>query len=141
MERRTLTLLVVLAAMVALSTAKVYSRCGLAKALKAQGFPSSQLSNWVCLVESESSRNTAAKGGPNTDGSYDYGLFQINSRYWCGLNKAGGDCNLTCNSLLDNDISNDSACAKKIHSRQGFSAWYGWQNKCKGKKLPDVSKC
>jgi len=31
----------------------------------------------VCLVESESGRNTSAVGGPNVDGSYDYGLFQV----------------------------------------------------------------
>lgn len=33
----------------------------------------------VCLVESESGRNTSAVGGPNVDGSYDYGLFQVSS--------------------------------------------------------------
>ncbi|KAJ4448225.1 hypothetical protein ANN_10239 [Periplaneta americana] len=132
-------LLVALAAIVTPSTATVYSRCGLVQALRAQGF--GDLSNWVCLVESESSRNTAAKGGPNTDGSYDYGLFQINSRYWCGQGGVGGDCNLNCDSLLDDDISNDSTCAKLIFSRMGFSAWYGWQRSCEGQTLPDISGC
>jgi hypothetical protein len=30
-------------------------------------------------VESESGRDTSAVGGPNVDGSYDYGLFQVRS--------------------------------------------------------------
>jgi hypothetical protein len=35
------------------------------------------LSTGVCLIMAESSGNTAAKGGPNSNGSYDYGLFQV----------------------------------------------------------------
>lgn len=51
----------------------------------------------VCLVESESSRNTAAIGRLNADGSTDYGLFQINSRYWCGIGYRAGGCSMDCN--------------------------------------------
>lgn len=54
----------------------------------------------VCLVESESSRNTGIVGGPNSDGSYDYGLFQINNRYWCKVGYPGGDCNIDCNRKI-----------------------------------------
>lgn len=52
----------------------------------------------VCLVENESSRNTTAIGGPNKNGSYDYGLFQINSVYWCKTVGVGNDCNINCDS-------------------------------------------
>ncbi|XP_067002032.2 lysozyme [Anabrus simplex] len=131
-------LLVVLVALDA--EAKVFSRCGLFHALKKHSI-NSNLPDWVCLVEAESGRNTAAKGGPNRDGSYDFGLFQINSRYWCGLNGKGGDCNIKCSDLLNDDISDDAKCALKIYRRHGFSAWYGWKNKCNGKPLPDLSKC
>jgi hypothetical protein len=31
----------------------------------------------LCIAEHESSLNTAARGGPNTDGSYDNGIFQV----------------------------------------------------------------
>lgn len=48
----------------------------------------------------ESSGNTAAVGGPNTDGSYDYGLFQINSRYWCTVGSPGNGCNIDCNGTF-----------------------------------------
>jgi len=35
------------------------------------------LSSGVCLIKSESGGNTAAVGGPNSNGSKDYGLFQV----------------------------------------------------------------
>ncbi|XP_018020899.2 lysozyme C [Hyalella azteca] len=34
--------------------------------------------------------------------------------------------------LIDNDISDDVACADIIYARHGFSAWYGWLNHCQG---------
>lgn len=54
----------------------------------------------VCLVEYESTRNSTAKGGPNWDGSYDWGLFQINDRYWCRPGYPGGVCKITCESKM-----------------------------------------
>ena len=43
--------------------------------------------------------------------------------------------------LLNDDITDDIKCAKLIHKRHGFNAWYGWKNHCNGKKLPNVSSC
>lgn len=43
--------------------------------------------------------------------------------------------------LLDDDITDDIVCAKKIYRRQGYAAWYGWKNNCKGKVLPSVDDC
>lgn len=55
----------------------------------------------VCLIEAESSRRTDAVHGPDEDGSYDYGLFQINSRYWCSTGATPGMvCNLRCDGRL-----------------------------------------
>jgi len=42
-------------------------------------------------------------------------------------------------ALLDDDISDDCACANLIYSIQGFPAWYGWQAKCQ--PAPSVSPC
>lgn len=53
----------------------------------------------VCLINAESRKNTGAKGGPNSNGSFDYGLFQINSRFWCKIGAVGGACNADCNSM------------------------------------------
>lgn len=50
----------------------------------------------VCLVENESARNTD-KTNSNRNGSKDYGLFQINDKYWCSNSGSPGkDCNVTC---------------------------------------------
>nr|AFZ78837.1 C-type lysozyme-2 [Coptotermes formosanus] len=131
-------LAVVLVTIVGPAAAKVYSQCQLATLLRNNGI-TSNINDWVCLIISESSGNTTAKGGPNSNGSYDYGLFQVNSRYWCGTSGPGGDCNVACSKLLDENVADDIACAKKIYARHGFSAWYGWKNKCKNP--PAVTPC
>ncbi|KAL1132688.1 hypothetical protein AAG570_010640 [Ranatra chinensis] len=120
---------------------KIFTRCELAKELVKHGIPRSDLANWVCLVEAESSRNTGKIGGPNRNGSYDHGLFQINDKYWCSVGHKGKDCNVKCEDLKTNDITASVACAKKVHKRHGFGAWYGWKDKCKGKTLPNVASC
>lgn len=52
----------------------------------------------MCLIESESSRRTEVIGGPDDDGSFDYGLFQINDRYWCSTgDHPGKGCDVKCN--------------------------------------------
>uniref|UniRef100_D1FPX6 lysozyme n=1 Tax=Simulium nigrimanum TaxID=683695 RepID=D1FPX6_SIMNI len=114
--------------------------CELVRALRQNGFPENQLRDWVCLVRAESGLKTHATNH-NKNGSTDYGLFQINSKYWCGQGRTGGDCKIKCESLLNDDIADDSKCAKLIFKRHGFSAWYGWQSKCKGKALPNISNC
>ena len=62
------------------SESKVFQRCELARELvKSHGFSCSDISDWICLVQSESSYNTKAIH-KNTDGSVDYGLFQVCSK-------------------------------------------------------------
>ncbi|CAG4985643.1 unnamed protein product [Parnassius apollo] len=122
--------------------AKQLSRCELVRELRRNGFPENKMRDWVCLVEKESSRRTDIVSRPNGDGSRDYGLFQINDRYWCSnTGQPGKDCNVTCKQLLSDNISKSAACAKKIYQRHGFDAWYGWKNNCRSKPLPDISSC
>nr|AAN87265.1 lysozyme [Agrius convolvuli] len=123
------------------SEAKHFSRCGLVQELRRQGFPESLMRDWVCLVENESSRYTDKVGRVNKNGSRDYGLFQINDKYWCSDGSSPGkDCNVKCSDLLTDDITKASTCAKKIYKRHKFQAWYGWINHCQG-SLPDISSC
>ncbi|CAK1600672.1 unnamed protein product [Parnassius mnemosyne] len=120
---------------------KQFSRCELVHQLRSHGFPEDKMRDWVCLVESESSRTTHYIGKVNRNGSRDYGLFQINDKYWCSnTSTAGKDCNVTCNDLVTDDITKAAKCAKKVYKRHGFNAWYGWKNKCQG-SLPDISSC
>merc|ERR1711981_712158 len=133
-------------ALIAASQAKIYNRCDLAyELIHSHGFAKGSISEWICLISHESGYNTAAKGGPNYDGSYDWGLFQINDYYWCkGSGDAAkyNDCNVNCSSLTNSNISDDCDCAKLIWNRHGFDAWYGWQKGCKGKDTSSyISGC
>ena len=58
------------------------SECQVAGYLKNAGFPSSSIGTMVCIAKWESSFNCGATNH-NNDGSTDYGLFEINSYYWC----------------------------------------------------------
>lgn len=117
------------------------SRCGVANMLLKYGFPRKDLADWVCLIEHESSFRTNVVGPPNTDGSRDYGLFQINSRYWCsGDGPSHNMCRIPCRMLLSNDMTHSIRCAVTVFRKQGLSAWYGWSGHCQG-NAPSVENC
>lgn len=80
-----------------LNTRRVFEPCELATELvNRHGFNRAQVDDWICLVQWESSFNTQATQGPNTDGSFDWGLFQINDAYWCTPGQAGKECGMDC---------------------------------------------
>nr|AIZ00421.1 lysozyme [Anguilla japonica] len=128
--------------LVAVASAKVFERCELARTLKAagmDGYRGVSLGDWVCLARWESSYNTAATNR-NTDGSTDYGIFQINSRWWCnnGVTPSKNGCNISCSSLLSSDISTAITCAKRVvRDPNGIRAWVAWRAHCEGQ---DVSQ-
>ncbi|NXA33732.1 LYSC protein, partial [Eudromia elegans] len=122
---------------------KIYERCELAAAMKRLGlhnFRGYSLGNWVCAAKYESSFNTGAVNR-NRDGSSDYGILQINSRWWCNDGRTSGAkniCKISCNALLSSDITASVNCAKKIVSdKNGMNAWVAWRKYCKGR---DVSQ-
>ncbi|KAG5876915.1 hypothetical protein JTB14_021358 [Gonioctena quinquepunctata] len=55
---------------------KVYTRCGLTQELLNLGFGRSLVGNWVCLIESESARDTS-KQITKANGGKALGLFQV----------------------------------------------------------------
>ena len=97
--------------------AKTFLTCELARALAKEGVPRVLISNCekissgfgiqkqrieicpdVCLAEAVSGSNTSkiTKVSPSR---IDYGIFQINTKEYCGSNgKPGGKCNMTCES-------------------------------------------
>ncbi|CAC5390101.1 LYZ [Mytilus coruscus] len=93
----------------------------------------------LCLVKHESNYKYDAVG-TNSNGSKDYGIFQMNSNYFCGrpsgtssftccrVNTYG--CADTCNSFTNSDISNDANCAVRVKNCGGFGKWYGWRDHC-----------
>ncbi|XP_070492503.1 lysozyme c-1-like [Chironomus tepperi] len=131
--------LLVVAILVAISSAKIYSKCELARRMYNAGFSRKTLPDWMCLVDAESSFNTKAINRVNVDGSSDYGIFQINDRYWC---YPGTGCSVDCPSLMNDDIEASMRCAKIIYNDRysnGFNAWTGWKNKCRGRSLEKYS--
>ncbi|KAK9892100.1 hypothetical protein WA026_018303 [Henosepilachna vigintioctopunctata] len=115
--------------------AKVYTRCGLTKQLLDLNFSRTFIGNWVCLIESESGKDTS-KVTIRANGRKGLGLFQIKSKDWCTFGKKGGLCNVKCEDMTNENIKDDAACAVKVRDELGFSAWNGWKRSCKGRKLP-----
>uniref|UniRef100_A0A8D1A5S0 lysozyme n=1 Tax=Sus scrofa TaxID=9823 RepID=A0A8D1A5S0_PIG len=97
------TLLVLALLLLSVSVqAKVYDRCEFARILKKSGmdgYRGVSLANWVCLAKWESNFNTKATNYNPGSQSTDYGIFQINSRYWCNdgkTPKAVNACHISC---------------------------------------------
>ncbi|XP_068624006.1 lysozyme-like [Battus philenor] len=119
-----------------------FTRCRLAGALhKTKLIDKTFFGNWVCLIEKVSNRDTRALV-VSPSGKKSYGLYQIPSR-WCREGKKGGECNIMCESLLDDDIRDDTACAMNIFHREGFKYWTQWTIRCKNDNLitNEIYKC
>ncbi|XP_029941098.1 lysozyme C-like [Salarias fasciatus] len=126
--------------LLAVSSAKVFERCEWARVLKSHGmdgYRGVSLADWVCLSKWESSYNTRATNN-NHDGSTDYGIFQINSRYWCKKDgsPSSNSCNINCNQLLSDDVAVAITCAKRVvRDPNGITAWVAWNNHCANRDL------
>uniref|UniRef100_A0AAQ4RL04 lysozyme n=1 Tax=Gasterosteus aculeatus aculeatus TaxID=481459 RepID=A0AAQ4RL04_GASAC len=90
-------------------------------------------SSGVCLSYSESGYSTTATNF-NTDGSTDYGIFQINSRWWCEdgrTPRSKNACSISCSALVSDDVRVAINCAKRVvRDPNGMRAWVGWRNHC-----------
>nr|AFU52828.1 lysozyme C [Myotis siligorensis] len=127
--------------------AKKYERCELARTLKRlgmDGYRRVSLADWMCLADKESRYDTTAKNYNRRDRSTDYGIFQINSRYWCDDGKtprAVNGCGIPCDALLQDDITQAVTCAKRVvRDPQGIRAWRGWENHCQNKDLTEYTR-
>ncbi|XP_053309698.1 sperm acrosome-associated protein 5-like [Spea bombifrons] len=73
----------------------------------------------------------------------EYGVFQINSYWWCYDGETPGRknlCGLDCTKLLDADIEDDIKCLERIVSDpNGLSAWSDWGKNCEGKDLSNFT--
>uniref|UniRef100_A0A8D0ENE1 lysozyme n=1 Tax=Strix occidentalis caurina TaxID=311401 RepID=A0A8D0ENE1_STROC len=114
---------------------KIIRRCDLVKILRKhgfEGFEGTTVADWVCLVQHESGYNTEAFH--NNGASRDYGIFQINSQYWCDDGKTRGSknaCHIRCSSKWQDRT-------KRLSSS---TLWkYGWRNHCKGRNLRSYVK-
>ncbi|XP_035995818.1 lysozyme C-like [Fundulus heteroclitus] len=125
--------------LVAVANAKIYERCDWAKTLKAKnmdGYRGVSLADGVCLTQHGSNFNTGAINR-NTDDSTDYGIFQINNKWWCsdgGVSRANG-CGIRCSELQTDNVETAIRCAKRIVDQQGVRAWVAWKAHCQNRNL------
>ncbi|KAM6163551.1 lysozyme-like protein 6 [Rhynchocyon petersi] len=123
-----------------LNQARIIHRCDMAKLFFKEdmhGFEGYSVSDWLCLAFVESKFNTS-KINENADGSFDYGIFQINSHYWCNdyLSHSENLCHVDCAELLAADLLSTIKCAKKIVSGAGgLNNWIQWKLHCSGRPL------
>ncbi|CRL08737.1 CLUMA_CG021392, isoform A [Clunio marinus] len=117
-------LLIVLSITSSLVDSKMYLSCELAKEFAKNDMERHLIPHWICLVQAESQGNTSKMVEmPNL--TANYGIFQINSKDWCGKDKKGGNCNIKCSDLLNDDIKDDIKCAKEVFNRNGLNGWKG----------------
>jgi lysozyme C len=102
----------------ALLAGRKLSPSEVASLLRGAGFRESVIPEMVCTAKYESSYYAGAQNR-NTNGSTDYGLFQINDRYWLR------PCGVTRQQLLD--PATNARCAKRVFDEQGLDAWYGYK--------------
>lgn len=122
---------------------RTFDGCELAREMDDLGVPRNELARWVCIAFHESRYRTWVVGPPNSDGSRDHGIFQINDRYWC-LPSDGGwsenGCNVSCDALRTDHINRAVRCAQKVKREQGWDAWSVYRPKCSG-HLPSIEGC
>ncbi|XP_067896170.1 lysozyme C, milk isozyme-like [Heterodontus francisci] len=137
----------ILSALLTVTSPYVYQKCELARLLRENGlngYRGYSLANWLCLVQYESNYNTGVVGRNRRGGrtmSSDYGIFQINSIMWCddgrtqNTKKLKNGCGKSCTDFINDNITDDIQCAKRVVTPQGMNAWYGWKKKCKNRNL------
>lgn len=135
----------VLLLLVAAANARIFKRCEWVHVLKAKGmdgYRGISLADWVCLSQWESHYNTGVTNYNKRDGSTDYGIFQINSRYWCdnGMPTYNG-CRIKCTELLSDNVDAAITCAKRVvRDPNGIRAWVAWRKHCEGQELSPYLK-
>lgn len=82
-KKQFIVLCILAAAFTNVAVGREWGMCELAREMHAHGFSRNQLDDWMCLVRHESGYKQTAINPNNSDGSTDWGLFQINDRYWC----------------------------------------------------------
>ncbi|XP_078089184.1 lysozyme C, milk isozyme-like [Mustelus asterias] len=137
--------LIFLSILLTVSSAKLLSRCDVVRAVRNSvltAFPKYSAADWACLAHHASQYNTLAqydvKDNEGIVQSRDYGIFQINSKWWCAdenFPNGPNACSTNCKVFLKDskDIQADIDCAALIVNQQGMEAWHSWVENCQGK--------
>ncbi|XP_063709657.1 uncharacterized protein LOC134838122 [Culicoides brevitarsis] len=103
------------------TNAKNYNRCDFFKELTEKfNIAEETAAKISCIAEkSVFETNRVVYHPPQEEHSFlsshpNYGIFQINSKYWCSEVGNGGICKINCQKLIDDDLEDDIECLKKI---------------------------
>ncbi|XP_066468835.1 lysozyme C, milk isozyme-like [Tiliqua scincoides] len=135
--------LVLFCLLIATKEAKVFKKCELYSYLKKLGldrFHGFRLDHWICLALFSSKFDTAHY---EFDGKAPYyGIFQLSGLIWCsnGRHFSENRCQIDCDRFLDDDITDDVLCAKKVISQniQEMMSWPRYAEYCT-LSMPEVS--
>ncbi|NP_001004951.1 MGC89221 protein precursor [Xenopus tropicalis] len=112
-------------------------RCSVVRAIRnggVIGIKGYTLGDYVCLAYQASRYDTSLNRSPT-----EYGIFQINSYWWCDDGRTVGRknlCGMSCRSLLNSNIGDDVRCLRRIvRDPNGLDAWSVWTRYCKGRDL------
>uniref|UniRef100_A0A2K5YV91 Alpha-lactalbumin n=1 Tax=Mandrillus leucophaeus TaxID=9568 RepID=A0A2K5YV91_MANLE len=86
---------------------------------------------FICTMFHTSGYDTQAIVESN--GSTEYGLFQISNKLWCKSSQVPQSrniCDISCDKFLDDDITDDIMCAKKILDIKGIDYWLAHKALC-----------
>ncbi|NP_999525.1 alpha-lactalbumin precursor [Sus scrofa] len=114
--------------------AKQFTKCELSQVLKdMDGYGDITLPEWICTIFHISGYDT--KTIVHDNGSTEYGLFQINNKLWCRDNQIQSKniCGISCDKFLDDDLTDDMMCAKKILDNEGIDYWLAHKALCSEK--------
>eukprot|EP00095_Tigriopus_kingsejongensis_P011066 maker-scaffold23_size669530-snap-gene-3.10 protein:Tk11066 transcript:maker-scaffold23_size669530-snap-gene-3.10-mRNA-1 annotation:"af249896_1alpha lactalbumin" len=92
------------------SQAKIFSQDEVVTALRDSGLIAEEdIPKYVCIGCHETRYNSSAIhiGG-------HYGLFQFTHELWCQEDDVGGECEVKCSDLADDDLTDDIKCLQKV---------------------------
>ncbi|XP_049738980.1 alpha-lactalbumin [Elephas maximus indicus] len=115
--------------------AKQFTKCELSQVLKdIDGYAGITLPEFTCTIFHISGYDTQTI--VNNNGSTEYGLFQISNKYWCRdhqIPQSRNICDISCDNFLDDDLTDDMMCAKKILDSKGIDYWLAHKPLCSEK--------
>ncbi|XP_037703370.1 alpha-lactalbumin [Choloepus didactylus] len=112
--------------------ARQLTKCELSQMLKdLDGYRNITLPEWICTIFHSSAYDTQTM--VNNKDSTEYGLFQISNKIWCSdhqIPQSRNICDIACNKFLDDDLTDDIMCAKKIMDSEGIGYWLAHKPLC-----------
>ncbi|XP_040844420.1 alpha-lactalbumin isoform X2 [Ochotona curzoniae] len=127
-----LVLLLLVSSVFSAIQATQLTKCELSEKLKdLDGYGNIPMSEWICTLFHTSGLDTQIT--VNNNDSTEYGIFQISDKLWCKSKqnpRSRNICDIACEKFLDDDLTDDIMCAKKILDKEGIDHWLAHKPLC-----------